>query len=659
MALDFLLAEAKAARLNDDFDAALRLIRAYLEQAPNSQEGESFLGLCLVETGNIGGGKPLIEKAAIAAPNNPQFRLNLSILREIEGDARAAVTEANKAAELAPGRIEAWGHLGNLLGKYGKFAEAAAALEQAHKIAPDHSGVLTLLIGAYFEIGEFDKAQSSLAKLEALTGESEQSLQFKAHLARQRAQWSDLVAIAERWLAANPLNEEARVAIAYGQAQQGYYRAAMAAYAPLVQMRKPKADHLAAMGRYALGARDLPIAEDYFQKAIRQQNTCAEALFGMARLKTYQGDFDAAQDFCRRAISADPTHAEAYGQLCEITGGQLNDNELNAIDRLSADGRLTPEQLAILHFAKGDTFHRRKEHEKAFAAWSQANAIKNEQLAALNLEYRPDDNIMRNKKIMALFSNLAEQPIAPIDGEPTPIFIVGMPRSGTTLLENAIAAHPDVDGAGEVPAMPFILSQALEWAEDAGWNGGDLPSDLANEWRGSYLRQARQYGAGGAPFFTDKQPSNFLSVGLIRQLFPAAPVIHIQRDAMETGFSIYRRNFTKQWPFTNDQKDIADYYRSHVDMMTHWKRAYPQKTAYVQYEGLVRSFETEMRRLIEYSGLVWDERCLKYYEQDRSVITFSATQVRKPPSPEHLNSTAAYTELLNPLRQALVQNGIG
>ena len=335
--------------------------------------------------------------------------------------------------------------------------------------------------------------------------------------------------------------------------------------------------------------------------------------------------------------------------MSETSADALSSDDLAEIDRLLATAPLTTEMRAILHFAKGDAAHRRKDRAGAFASWTAANRIKNAQLSRLGLAYDQSAADARLAKIKALF-NQHKDGLAPMESAPTPIFIVGTPRSGTTLLESALGAHPEVDTAGEVPAMPFLTQQALD-------HDGTPPADLLAQWREDYLRQARQFGAGARAFFTDKQPANVFSLGLVRRLFPHAPVIHIRRSALESGFSMLRRNFTRQWAFANDMDDVAHYYAAYVDAMAHWD-ALGTGAAFVQFEALVADFEGALKPLVAHCGLTWDDRCLRYYEQDRNVITFSAMQVRKPPSPDHLDSTTPYADFLKPLRDGLIARGI-
>lgn len=658
-----LLADARAARLADDYDAAMRLCQAFLATQPGDPEGESFLGLCRIETGDREGAA-LIERAAAAAPDNPFAALYLSMLREREGALREAVVSANRAAAKAPGMFEAWAQLGKLLGQAGKYAEALTALRHANRLNPNHAGAALLLAGAALETDDLETCEQALAALEkAGAGSSPQVLRLRAHLSRKRGRWSDLETAAKAWLKTDPSAEEARIALAYALSQQGYYDQACAVYAPLAAGPAPNAEHLAALGRYKLGGRRLEEAVECFNRALERDQDCAEAMFGLARCNLFRGALDDAAAFCRRALKADPRHAEAWGLLVDATGGRIDDAEYAQIAALAKEPRLSPEARATLLFAKGDALHRRKDAAGAFEAWSAANAVKRAQAETAGQGYRRENQEALTRKLRTLF------PEDPLEGArwrgdetssaPAPIFIVGMPRSGTTLLENALAAHPQVTGAGEVPALPFILGEFLDWTERVGWDGGPIPAEIRTEWRRLYFDQCTKYAVSElARFVADKQPQNFLAVGLIRRLFPEARIIHIRRNPVETGFSIFRRNFTRQWPFATDLSDIGHYYGEYARIAAHWADVAQSGIAFVQYEALVADFESEIRRLVDFCGLDWDERSLEYYKAERPVLTFSATQVRKAPSKEHLRAAADYDAFLEPLKKSLIVTGV-
>jgi len=651
------LDQAAALRLQGRLPEALALAAAAASADPESARARALHAVCLAETGDIESARREID-AALANPLRPALALvYASTVAEIAGDAEAALKHAQTAVMAPDAGFEAYGRLGDVAGRLGEFDTARKALTRALSLNPRHDGVRLLHAGACLVTGDADGARESLAALSPPARISPQALHIDMALSHRVGDWARMAACGEKLVEQQPGDEEAIGGLAYALGRQGYYNKASRLYRPLVEHDPANAEKWAALGRLRLGARDIEDARRCFETALERDPECAEASFGMARLLTFTGDLDAAAEMCRRTLAKDPDHLEAFGQLSEVASGRLSDEELSRLKALTRDETRAADQRAIGLFALGDALHKRKQAEAAFDAWAGANALRVAMRSPTRPGYDPAEHTARIDQLERLFARPVDVP-APDDGAPTPIFIVGMPRSGTTLLEAAVSAHSAVSAGGELPLLPFIVEECLDWAKESGWAGGVLPEDKRREWRRRYLAQYDTFKIPPARFVTDKQPSNFLAVGLIRQLFPDAPVLHIRRNPVETGFSIFRRNFSQQWAFADRQEDIAHYYARYGRIMAHWDHAHPGASAFVQYETLVDRFESELRRLLDAAGLGFEPECLEFYRVERPVMTFSAVQVRRPPSPEHKFSTGAYSARLEPLRRALEQAGV-
>lgn len=653
------LDEAYAARQTGNDERAVDICRRILAAEPTNQGARSLLGVCIAEAGDVPEARPLIEDALAAEPGNWRFLLNLSVLREIEGNIDAAVDHAKEATTAAPERFEPWGRLGDLCGKQGDFEGAVAALDKALAINADHPGLALRLASAAYETKRYDKSGQALDIFERIAPDRPEALGLRTHLARKGGDLDAFLNAAATWLAADPTAEPARVALAYAHARRDDYDSAVETYSPLVEAHPQNADHAATFAKYLLWARDFEGAEQHYLRALEIQPRHADATAGLARLSIFKGQLGEAATFARKAVDADPTNVDAYAQLALAGDSLLSDEELQRLHAIAADPLVDPENRAIALFTAGDVHHRRKQYDQAFNAWRDANELK-QGVAAKSADLSYDRREMEElvDRLVASFNEFPPRaPVASPAG-PTPIFIVGMPRSGTTLLDSALAGHADIASGGELPVMPSALHSFLAWAESAGWRGGPIPDPVAEQLRAKYRRQYDDYRIPDSAFITDKQPLNFLSVGLIRHLFPTAPIIHIRRNPLETGFSIYRRNLTRSWKFATSLPNIGHYYGQYARLMTHWQAVFGDEMATVQYEELVRDFEGELRRLLAHFGLAWDPNCLNYYKQKSIVTTLSATQVRKSPSEEHIDSTTPYKLALRPLQQALEAGGI-
>lgn len=657
--VDARIEDAARRRLANDFEGARKLCMDVLAEVPEQADAMSIVGICALETGDPVGAQTWLDRAEAANPDCGLMHLYRSMLYDALGDADAALDSARRASEVAPHRFDVWGRYGDLAGRAGDFqtsARALAAALEADLYHPARPHVALRLAGARMEIRDLKGASKALDVAEAGgLGDTLDLLRLRAERARHAGDWAALTRCAERWLALSPDELEAKGALALGWGRQGHYKKAVRLFAAVLEAEPDKAGNWAAQGRLVLGAKDIDGARQAFDKALSLDPDCADATFGLARIHTFMGEIDDAVAMCRRTLSLDPGNVEAYGQLSEVSGGRLTDEELAQLEAEVARDGSPADRLSIGLFALGDAYHWRKRGADAFAAWARANDTKKMQHnGAVVSAYDRNEQERRTDWLMQVFS----EPVTPPTVKPvlaqTPIFIVGMPRSGTTLIEAAIAAHEDVAAGGELSMMPAIFEEFMSWAGETGWSGGTIPEAMLGPWRRRYLSQYEEFGLTGARWVTDKQPANFLAVGLIRHLFPTAPVIHIRRKPVEVAFSIYRRNFSRMWPFAHDLEDIAHYYALQAQLGAFWPSVWPEMVTPLQYEDLVRDFEGRLRYVVARCGLGWSRRCLEYYAQpERAVMTFSAVQVRRPPSVEHLDSTSPYDDHLGAFHTAL------
>jgi len=235
----------------------------------------------------------------------------------------------------------------------------------------------------------------------------------------------------------------------------------------------------------------------------------------------------------------------------------------------------------------------------------------------------------------------------------TPIFVVGMPRSGTTLVEQILASHPEVHGAGELPDIDLVFRETLRTNGDLPYPEGvrELPPSQFFEMGEKYLARLRRLSA--KPRIVDKLPHNFLFLGLIRIILPQAKIIHCRRDPMDTCWSIYKNIFDTPHRYAQDLQELGRYYRLYQDLMDHWRNVLPENMHEIEYETLVLDQEKETRRLLAYCGLSWNEACLNFHRTTRKVITMSRTQVRQPLYSSSLRKWRCYERELAPLRAIL------
>lgn len=371
--------------------------------------------------------------------------------------------------------------------------------------------------------------------------------------------------------------------------------------------------------------------------------------FGHA-LKT-AGDPAGAVKAYRQAIALQPGLGEAWWSLANLKTVRFTPDDLRAMQTAAASAGQNSKDRINLGFALGKAFEDAGDYEASFAHYKQANALKR---AAL--DYRADD-VSAHKNNLARV--LTEEFFAARQngGSPAgdPIFIVGLPRSGSTLVEQILASHSAVEGTMELPDIFAMVGRLCEGAGKPFYPDilGALPAGERHGLGEEYLRRVRIHRRLGRPRFIDKMPNNFLQLGFIHLILPNAKIIDVRRRPMACGFSCYKQNFAAGQEFTYSLADIGRYYADYAELMEHYDRVLPGRVHHVAYEDLVRDPLSSIRSLLDYCGLPFEERCLRFHENTRAVRTASAEQVRRPIFTDSLEHWRHYERWLGPLKDAL------
>ena len=365
------------------------------------------------------------------------------------------------------------------------------------------------------------------------------------------------------------------------------------------------------------------------------------------------GQYDKAVASYRSALASQPLHGEAWYSLSNLKVYSFSDSELEAMNAQVRNDDLPHADRVHLSFALGKAFEDRNDFETSFAHYAQGNRLK-KALSTYDADKMTDELRAQQRVCTAEMLSRGATAGCPADD---PIFVVGLPRAGSTLLEQILSSHSRVDGTLELPNIPS-LSQQLR-RRGRGGNEPDYPEILTalsdEELRGfgqQFIDDTRIHRQG-APFFIDKMPNNFRHIGLIHLILPNAKIIDARRQSMACGFSGYKQLFAEGQEFTYDLADLGQYYRNYVELMDYWDEALPGKVLRVQYEEVVDDLETQVRRLLDHCGLEFEPGCLSYHRTERSVRTPSSEQVRQPIFKSGLDYWRNYESWLDPLRDAL------
>ena len=369
-------------------------------------------------------------------------------------------------------------------------------------------------------------------------------------------------------------------------------------------------------------------------------------------LKTH-GDYEDAVKAYRAALASAPGHGEAYYSLANLKVYSFDDDEIATMQALVNDGNLPYMDRVYLHFALGKGFEDAGDYATSFDYYERGNRLKKSQSRYDAVQMTADFAAQREVCTAEFFAERKGYG----HEAPDPIFILGLPRAGSTLLEQILSSHSRVDGTLELPNI-LSLSQRLRRlgrerdAVPYPQNLAQLTSEKCREYGAEFMRETRIHRQD-APFFIDKMPNNFRHLGLIRLILPNAKVIDARRHPMACCFSGFKQLFAEGQEFTYDLADIGTYYRDYVHLMDHWDEVLPGFVLRVSHQDVVDDLEAEVRRILDFCGLPFEQACLDFHRTERNIRTPSSEQVRQPINRSGLDYWRNYEPWLGPLKAAL------
>ncbi len=450
---------------------------------------------------------------------------------------------------------------------------------------------------------------------------------------------------------------DANLYIALGRARSALNKplAAAEAFAAAVEL---SGEHPQALTNLAMAQRRAQMtgeAIETYRRALRSEPKHLPALLGLGNAALELGDAEAAEDAFRKALSVKPDYAKAFASLAKLLAKRPSAESqplLEQFESALAAGRFAPADRLLVHHAIAvlldgqDRTTEAFEHFRAFNALRRAQGAGGARAARLrDLEAR----INYNERIFLSGPGLV--PLADVETAVRPLFIVGMPRSATTLVEQILCADPSVRGGGERVDIQR-LSAALE-PLDEGYRARF--AEKAGALRADYLAATETIagGSGGCSTVTDKMPFNFWHIGFILALFPTARIVHTRRDPRDTCLSCYLHNFTQPFAFASDLRELGQYYCAYRKQMQIWQEAFPSAILTVEQSRLLAQPETTIKALVEFAGLTWSDRFLKHQKVERPVLTASSLQVREGLNPGYAGRWRRYEAHIGPLLEAL------
>lgn len=453
-------------------------------------------------------------------------------------------------------------------------------------------------------------------------------------------------------LSRDPGNVELRRNLATCLHQQERLGEALELFEPIVEAEPQHSEAQAAM---ALILDKLGRADEsriVLKRLVERHPANVAARISYGHNLRFAGETEAAVRAYRAAIAIDPERGDAWWGIANIKRQVLEDADVAAM-RAALGTAIDNANLAPLNFALARALHDRERYEEAFRHYEVAN-----RMWAETLNYEPNQLTEEVTQSSELFDRRFFEDRQGGDPSRAPIFIVSLPRSGSTLLEQMLDSHPDVEALGELPHIPALMRTMMEAATRHGITSvpvaimGLSPADRT-AMGAEYLRRSAMHQKSGACHFVDKMPHNWSNIAFIRQILPNARIIDIRRSPFACCFSNFTHSFSRAHASSFALADIGRSYVDYVRLMDHFDQVAPQLIHHVAYESLIEQPEPELQRIMKYIGLPWDDAVLRFHESKRTVRTPSAEQVRRPLNREGIAAWKPYQQWLGPLREAL------
>lgn len=569
----------------------------------------------------------------------------------VQRDAPRAIDALLHAVNINPALPSSWNLLEGLYRMTGDTANSATAgshVAMLKRLAPD-----VVRATSHFSDGELEPAEQIIRAYLLKAGNDIEAMRLLARIGLARQVLDDADILLEAVLTLAPDYRAARYDYACVLFERHLYQRACEEIEKLLALDPDHLDYrtLYASASVGLGEHDRAIA--LYQKLLQDAPGLADVHLSLAHsLKTQGRQADAIEAY-RAATAARPHFGDAYWSLANLKTYRFADDE---IERMRAGEASTTTPLVDryhLSFALGKAFEDRGDHAESWRYYEQGNALKRSES-----RYRPEiieTNTCRQIEVCT--REFLEHRRDVGDPGPDPIFIVGLPRAGSTLLEQILASHSLVEGTQELADIPRIvldLQGRDPDLDDPRYPGvlADMQPEDFRRLGEKYLQDTRIYRSGKT-YFIDKMPNNFRHLGLICLMLPNAKIIDARREPMACCFSNLKQLFATGQEFTYSVEDIARYYRTYLDLMEHWDKAMPGRVLRVYHEDVVDDLEGNVRRILDFCGLPFEPGCLEFHKTARSVRTASSEQVRQPIFRDGLDQWTNFAPYLGPLKDML------
>lgn len=635
----------------DRFDEAEFSYKKALAIKPVSAEAHYNLANLLQAQGKLEDAMANYHKALALKPDYAKAYYNLGNALQALGEHRQAVSCYSKAVAITPAYPEAHNNLGNSLQALERLEEAVSTYTKAFAIKPDYAEAHNNLGNVLQMLGKFDEAVVSYDKAISINPEYAEAHNNLGNALQALGTLDKALSNYNKAIALSPENAEAYKNTGNVLQALGKFDEAVAHYHKALAIRPDYAEAHNNLGNVLQALGRLDEAVSSYDRSLAANPEYAEAHNNSGLVLQALGKLDQARTSFTRALSIKPDYAEAHHHRAGLHKFTEYDDDIRCMERIFSGPTITDTQKMHLAFGLGKAFEDLQQYEKAFDFIVEGNRIRRS-----TYKYSKEDEAQYFERIKEAFdaSFFAGHKPTGYDEVTPPIFILGMPRSGTSLVEQILASHPQVYGAGELEVLRRLFLNYFNGEKRIEISntphqvfGADFESTGLK-----YTQESRKQSRRGQ-LVTDKMPGNFQYIGFIKRILPNAKVIHCKRNPADTCLSIFKNHFITHHPYSNDLEELGHYYNLYTDLMEHWHCVLPGFVHDLHYEDLIKDQAGQTGALLEYCGLEWDDACLAFHNSNRPVATASAAQVRRPIYTSSVQLWKMYEDQLSPLLEIL------
>ncbi len=607
---------------------AEEICRAYLEASPGCIEHLRLLGNSLGKQGRYAESEQTVRLAISLQPDFPHLHEDLGSVLALQQRYEEAVPCFERAIQLEPRLPLAHKKLGQALAALGRGQDADAAFEEFFELDSARGKVALAL--DHMHAGRKTEAIATLRSALRENGNNVDAMRFLAQIYwRDEKQKSDAEALLRRAIALAPTYTAAWMLLGTMLHETERPAESIECYLAATRIEPDNPAAWAGLGNGYAHVGDVEKSIEAFERSLRLQPDAPNVNLSYGHVLKTRGDQEAALRAYRAAIAAREDFGEVYWSMANLKVFRFEPAEIEAMERQLQRDDLSESADIHFRFALAKAYEDARDYDRAWHYYDTGNERQRKRVfhdpVAMELRHEQIANVFTRE----LFERHAGQGFE----DASPILIVGLPRSGSTLIEQILASHSQVEGTAELPVLMRLAYSIGRYRPDQKRYPESVADLRGKDFRAygrQYIEETRAFRVTGRPFFTDKLPNNFSHVGLLHLILPNAKVINARRHPFDSCLGGYKQLFGKGQNFTYDMADLSAYYRQYHETMRHWHRVLPGKVLDVHYEETVTDLETQVRRILDHCGLPFEEACVRFHENRRAVKTASSEQVRRP-----------------------------